>query len=347
LLLNTQYPKLNTSSSPNASRWSVAETSRVKEGDGNLIVSGRKIARSIGTPPPLVDRRPSRWRFCLRFGTRDGFLDDRRNAGQPALNGRKGTGVSFMDRTGGIVSEPQESRKRAFTPRKAAGFTLIELLVVIAIIAILAAILFPVFAQAREKARQATCQNNLRQITVAALMYLQDYDGVYPLYTHDWLTYWCGGRLAAGQPFDKTRAILWPYIKNGDIQKCPSYTGGSNLGGTGYGYNRLLCLTSGYRPDPASEAALARPAETILFGDAGQKDFPLPGTNETILIEPPSSWFGYPSIEFRHQGFATFTFCDGHVKPIKQETFTAELPAAEQDAARKIRFRGDWMMARQ
>ena len=69
--------------------------------------------------------------------------------------------------------------------RKRRGFTLIELLVVIAIIAILAAILFPVFAQAREKARQATCLSNLRQVDVATQMYMQDYDEAVP---------WAGAR---------------------------------------------------------------------------------------------------------------------------------------------------------
>ncbi|MEI6433019.1 MAG: prepilin-type N-terminal cleavage/methylation domain-containing protein, partial [bacterium] len=66
--------------------------------------------------------------------------------------------------------------KHAFTPRKRGAFTLIELLVVIAIIAILAAILFPVFAQARERARQASCLSNMRQLSLAFLMYAQDYD---------------------------------------------------------------------------------------------------------------------------------------------------------------------------
>src|SRR5688572_18560718 len=68
----------------------------------------------------------------------------------------------------------------AHSPRRRSAFTLIELLVVIAIIAILAAILFPVFAQAREKARQVACMSNEKQIGTAVMMYLQDYDEVYP-----------------------------------------------------------------------------------------------------------------------------------------------------------------------
>src|SRR3954464_7719733 len=102
--------------------------------------------------------------------------------------------------------------------RPRAGFTLIELLVVIAIIAILAAILFPVFARAREAARKATCQSNLRQLGVAAQMYLQDNDGAY--FPHDWQTnhYWFGQ--VTGSTVDRTQGLLYPYIKNFDIQKC-------------------------------------------------------------------------------------------------------------------------------
>ena len=70
--------------------------------------------------------------------------------------------------------------QRRFTTRKPLGFTLIELLVVIAIIAILAAILFPVFAQAREKARGTVCLSNLKQLGLSILMYAQDYDEVLP-----------------------------------------------------------------------------------------------------------------------------------------------------------------------
>jgi prepilin-type N-terminal cleavage/methylation domain-containing protein/prepilin-type processing-associated H-X9-DG protein len=234
--------------------------------------------------------------------------------------------------------------------RPGRGFTLIELLVVVAIIAILAAILFPVFAQVREKARQTSCLSNLKQITTATLLYQQDYDGTLPLYTWDWLTYWCGGRPAAGQPFDKTRGLIYPYLKSGDIQKCPSYTGGENLGGTGYGINHWLVFTTptGYMVAPAADAELTHPAETILFGDAGIPNFPTKGmTGETILIEPPLGWTPSPTIDFRHQGFANFSFLDGHVKPIKREAFTRELPADQQDAARKIKVVGDRLMARE
>ncbi|MCX7598723.1 MAG: DUF1559 domain-containing protein, partial [Armatimonadetes bacterium] len=107
------------------------------------------------------------------------------------------------------------------------GFTLIELLVVIAIIAILAAILFPVFARAREKARQTSCLSNIKQITLAALMYIQDYD-----------ERWTASRLsttnppAPGGPYATPYCgtIYWwwdmvkPYVKNDQIIICPSAT---------------------------------------------------------------------------------------------------------------------------
>src|SRR6266571_2839997 len=83
--------------------------------------------------------------------------------------------------------EPRENAERSSTMRRArrSGFTLIELLVVIAIIAILAAILFPVFAQAREKARATTCLSNVKQCVTGLLMYAQDYDeGLCPLYMY-------------------------------------------------------------------------------------------------------------------------------------------------------------------
>jgi prepilin-type N-terminal cleavage/methylation domain-containing protein len=93
------------------------------------------------------------------------------------------------------------------------GFTLIELLVVIAIIAILAAILFPVFARAREKARQASCASNLKQLSAAVLMYAQDYDDVLPKgIQQPW------GTTSSSPWYD----MLYTYVKNGQVFQCPS-----------------------------------------------------------------------------------------------------------------------------
>jgi len=106
------------------------------------------------------------------------------------------------------------------------GFTLIELLVVIAIIAILAAILFPVFAKAREKARQTSCLANVKQLILGAMQYAQDYDERLP--THGTK---CGG--ATGNPLNLCQLYkLEPYLKNTQIYYCPSNNGlryGANL----------------------------------------------------------------------------------------------------------------------
>jgi prepilin-type N-terminal cleavage/methylation domain-containing protein len=95
---------------------------------------------------------------------------------------------------------------------KNAAFTLIELLVVIAIIAILAAILFPVFAQAREKARQTSCLSNCRQMGIALQMYVQDFDETLPTVR------------MMGTPGESWLVLVQPYIKNVLLQRCPSDT---------------------------------------------------------------------------------------------------------------------------
>src|SRR5260370_32950282 len=100
------------------------------------------------------------------------------------------------------------------------GFTLIELLVVIAIIAILAAILFPVFAQARESARAISCLSNTKQIGLGQLMYAQDYDeNIMPNFvTNRWLTN------QVQQIAGSWHVIIQPYIKNEQILFCPSFS---------------------------------------------------------------------------------------------------------------------------
>jgi prepilin-type N-terminal cleavage/methylation domain-containing protein/prepilin-type processing-associated H-X9-DG protein len=120
---------------------------------------------------------------------------------------------------------PSVTQPARRSPRR--GFTLIELLVVIAIIAILAAILFPVFAQAREKARSATCLSNIKQLSLGIYMYAQDYDETMPY------NYAYEGSISGGNCVTRTPNVLrwWqdfvrPYIKNEQVYLCPS-------GGTG------------------------------------------------------------------------------------------------------------------
>jgi prepilin-type N-terminal cleavage/methylation domain-containing protein len=158
---------------------------------------------------------------------------------------------------------------------KRRGFTLIELLVVIAIIAILAAILFPVFARAREKARQTSCLSNLKQITLGTLMYAQDFDEMLPQGGH-WL--YIGG---VRTMMYWTRAIE-PYLKNTQLLMCPSSSYKTHPHAWNYGF---VSQTTGYNggtggfvlpngtsvPSYSSPVALAKitaPAERVLVSDS-------------------------------------------------------------------------------
>lgn len=174
---------------------------------------------------------------------------------------------------------------------KRLGFTLIELLVVIAIIAILAAILFPVFARAREKARQSSCLSNVKQLTLAVMMYTQDYDETLP------------GYYMPDSPSsnDQWHEIIEPYVKNEQIFVCPSDANAN----PGYGWN-YRWISYGWREDPPSATKLAEieyPAETVLMADSSQYYVRGPGTtHESYWPEP------------RHNGGSNFGLADGHAK---------------------------------
>jgi prepilin-type N-terminal cleavage/methylation domain-containing protein/prepilin-type processing-associated H-X9-DG protein len=219
------------------------------------------------------------------------------------------------------------------------AFTLIELLVVIAIIAILAAILFPVFAQAREKARQTSCLSNARQISLAAAMYTQDYD---ELIVPAWLIY-------SPDPYDEPLwpRMIQPYMKNTQVLTCPSnsqrtpYTpqpgGWTALDDIGlYGifgaYGRNACLED----HDAALAAVVEPANSIMFSEAVvlEKDIPTAKdfgyylvfwksfVQDTLCTNGHSqAYAANMTIPARwHNEGANVVFFDSHVKWFKQST---------------------------
>ncbi len=172
------------------------------------------------------------------------------------------------------------STKHAITSRNSAAFTLIELLVVIAIIAILAAILFPVFAQARERARQASCLSNMRQLSLAFLMYAQDYDeALVPTVNY-----------AVAPPARPIwSAVLQPYVKNEGIFNCPSASGVAypkdwdNRKFASIGLNAQTAFdpasAEGF-PSVVSLAAMEESSRTPLFADTPNAAPGAPGSDK-------------------------------------------------------------------
>jgi prepilin-type N-terminal cleavage/methylation domain-containing protein/prepilin-type processing-associated H-X9-DG protein len=183
------------------------------------------------------------------------------------------------------------------------GFTLIELLVVIAIIAILAAILFPVFAKAREKARQSSCLSNIKQIVLGAAQYCQDYDeSILPALTR-----------APNNPI--WTSLIYPYVKNEQVFACPScsthrvawYADG-NRGWLSVGENWTFTIDSG----PRALGSVEYPAQAVHFAD-------------TMSGDANAGWRGYEfqptyncdvaeGIAARHNDGANLGFMDGHAK---------------------------------
>lgn len=214
------------------------------------------------------------------------------------------------------------------------GFTLIELLVVIAILAILASLLMPAFAQAREKGRQAYCMNNLHQLALAMLLYAEDNDGGYvPAQDPDNLMRWHGRRESWDQPFDPKKGPLWDYYGTEGLKTCPSFDpdlesqGSFEQGTGGYGYNSQYVGGSPVTwPEmciPAKESMITDPASTVMLTDTAFLDCAGNLTEYSFCEAPFYEYWqspANPSTHFRHTGLAVVAFCDSHVKAMPAVT---------------------------
>jgi len=220
------------------------------------------------------------------------------------------------------------------------GFTLIELLVVIAIIAILAAILFPVFAKVREKARQISCASNLKQLALGVIQYVNDYDQTYPAPPP--IT--ASPATTANPEYCGWAGRVYPYIKSTAVFKCPddptapSVSGGVTKYPLSYAINKnLLSIASGTTtPNPAADATLVAPSSTVLFIEIQRNVADMTNPNEqnsadANMTGSPQDMTGTPSIAQYvtgiypggpttlgltpvHTNGANYAACDGHVK---------------------------------
>jgi len=176
------------------------------------------------------------------------------------------------------------------------GFTLIELLVVIAIIAILAAILFPVFARAREKARQTSCLSNVKEIGLGILMYAGDYDEHFPRERDacDGVV-WFTTRQYVETTYANYQPLVYPYVKNDQVFMCPSSERSVAAEQFAYDYAANSSLTTTTPPRKLPE--VKQPTSILMIGDSTYE------------------WIDRAArISARHNHGANLGFCDGHAK---------------------------------
>lgn len=223
----------------------------------------------------------------------------------------------------GVISSIRAGRSR--------GFTLVELLVVVAIIALLAAMLLPALARAKNQSRRIACLSNLRQMQFAAAIYVEDHSQYYPMaqyYTNSengQFCYYCWDLTSIGYPATQVvPGLLWQGQGTARIQQCPSFNGATNWlvdPFTGYNYNTSY-IGHGQgesQEEPAKVSELTKPARTLLFGDGQYSD----GANKFMRAPWPNPgdssftgrWSGTQG--FRHLGRSNAAFCDGHAEAMR------------------------------
>lgn len=209
-------------------------------------------------------------------------------------------------------------------------FTLVELLVVIAVISMLVAMCLPALVGVKAKTQQTACQNNLRQLSSAASQYEMDWEERYPGAWSNvsgdgqpggWVLYKSFPNEAEGS-FDPSQGSLYPYLRMMKPYSCPRQ---SKLQGCDYALNALLgedgaTLTNRFHPGMSS-AKLATPSRTFLFIEEANNQNE---STDDAYMKPP----GNISSD-RHDGMGSFSFCDGHVKPLYQIMAQYPNPDAE------------------